>query len=72
MLWSLVGHLGVVSATMLAPLLHPDQASPSGHNPGVPQVRPAKEDLARYNVTRVEKDKGALKTFEEVVDFMNE
>ncbi|MSR24498.1 MAG: cytochrome-c peroxidase [Nitrospiraceae bacterium] len=32
------------------------------HNLGVPQVGPLKEDLGRYNVTRDERDKGALKT----------
>jgi cytochrome c peroxidase len=33
MLLSLMGFLAVLSATMLAPLLHPAQASPSGHAP---------------------------------------
>jgi len=42
------------------------------HNLGVPQVGPAKEDLGRYDVTRAEKDKGAFRTLEEVVDFLNE
>jgi cytochrome c peroxidase len=32
------------------------------HNLGVPQVGPMKEDLGRYYVTRLEKDKGAFKT----------
>jgi cytochrome c peroxidase len=32
------------------------------YNLGVPQVGPQKEDLGRYNVTRLEKDKGAFKT----------
>jgi cytochrome c peroxidase len=32
------------------------------HNLGVPQVGPMKEDLGRYYVTKVEKDKGAFKT----------
>ncbi len=32
------------------------------HNLGVPQVGPLKEDLGRYNVTRLDKDKGAFKT----------
>lgn len=32
------------------------------HNLGVPQVGPQKEDLGRYYVSRVEKDKGAFKT----------
>jgi cytochrome c peroxidase len=42
------------------------------HNLGVPQVGPAKEDPGRYHVTRAKKDKGAFKTLEEVVDFLNE
>lgn len=33
MLLSLMGFLAVLSATMLAPLVHPAQASPSGHAP---------------------------------------
>jgi cytochrome c peroxidase len=32
------------------------------HNLSVPQVGPMKEDLGRYYVTKVEKDKGAFKT----------
>jgi cytochrome c peroxidase len=32
------------------------------YNLGVPQVGPLKEDLGRYNVTRVERDKGAFHT----------
>jgi cytochrome c peroxidase len=32
------------------------------HNLGVPQVGPLKEDLGRYNVTRLDSDKGAFKT----------
>ena len=32
------------------------------HNLGVPQIGPMKEDLGRYYVTKVEKDKGAFKT----------
>jgi cytochrome c peroxidase len=32
------------------------------HNLGVPQVGPRKEDLGRYDVTRIERDKGAFKT----------
>jgi cytochrome c peroxidase len=32
------------------------------HNLGVPQVGPLKEDLGRYAVTKVERDKGAFKT----------
>lgn len=32
------------------------------HNLGVPQEGPQKEDLGRYNVTRVNRDKGAFKT----------
>lgn len=32
------------------------------HNLGVPQVGPLKEDLGRYNVTRLDGDKGAFKT----------
>jgi len=32
------------------------------HNTGVPQVGPLKEDLGRYNVTFLEKDKRAFKT----------
>ncbi len=32
------------------------------HNLGVPQVGPLKEDLGRYDVTRLESDKGAFKT----------
>jgi len=32
------------------------------HNLGVPQVGPRKEDLGRYDVTRMEQDKGAFKT----------
>jgi cytochrome c peroxidase len=32
------------------------------HNLGVPQVGPRKEDLGRYDVTRMERDKGAFKT----------
>jgi cytochrome c peroxidase len=32
------------------------------HNLGVPQVGPMKEDLGRYYVTQVEKDRGAFKT----------
>jgi cytochrome c peroxidase len=32
------------------------------HNLGVPQVGPRKEDLGRYDVTRMEHDKGAFKT----------
>jgi cytochrome c peroxidase len=32
------------------------------HNLGVPQIGPMKEDLRRYYVTKVEKDKGAFKT----------
>lgn len=32
------------------------------HNLGVPQVGPMKEDLGRYYVTRLERDKGAFKT----------
>ena len=32
------------------------------HNLGVPQVGPLKEDLGRYNVTRVDSDRGAFKT----------
>lgn len=32
------------------------------HNLGVPQEGPLKEDLGRFNVTRLERDKGAFKT----------
>lgn len=32
------------------------------HNLGVPQVGPRKEDVGRYDVTRMEHDKGAFKT----------
>lgn len=32
------------------------------HNLGVPQVGPMKEDLGRYYVTRMDRDKGAFKT----------
>jgi cytochrome c peroxidase len=32
------------------------------HNLGVPQIGPMKEDLGRYYVTKLEKDKGAFKT----------
>jgi cytochrome c peroxidase len=32
------------------------------HNLGVPQVGPRKEDLGRYEITRIERDKGAFKT----------
>src|SRR5262245_52706101 len=32
------------------------------HNLGGPQIGPMKEDLGRYYVTKVEKDKGAFKT----------
>ena len=32
------------------------------HNLGVPQVGPRKEDVGRYEVTRMESDKGAFKT----------
>ena len=32
------------------------------HNLGVPQVGPMKLDLGRYDVTRLERDKGAFKT----------
>ncbi|WP_455379138.1 cytochrome-c peroxidase [Petrachloros mirabilis] len=32
------------------------------HNLGVPQVGPMKEDLGRYYVTRLDRDKGAFKT----------
>lgn len=32
------------------------------HNLGVPQAGPQKEDLGRYNVTRLNRDKGAFKT----------
>jgi cytochrome c peroxidase len=32
------------------------------HNLGVPQVGPRKEDLGRYDITKVERDRGAFKT----------
>ncbi len=32
------------------------------HNLGVPQVGPRKEDLGRYEMTKIERDKGAFKT----------
>ncbi len=32
------------------------------HNLGVPQVGPRKEDLGRYEITKVERDKGTFKT----------
>jgi len=41
------------------------------HNLGVPQEGLLKEDLGRYNVSRRERDKGAFKTLEDVIEFKN-